>query len=202
MSIEIIIVMIIILMIISYDRKFNLQCTSYVTSSLLIQLINATRFRAFDSVLSDILDGIPAPSSLTSFQNNSSSSSSNKNNNNNTNNNTNANSKYSNTNNANYNQSQVQNQNNAIAESNTINSKILQDDVKNKLSQWYVQRHGVHTDGNVHEMATIIQVFHYFLLFTVYSKMLRYSRRIKASLILQTIFLATNSYIKLVLFNS
>jgi DNA-binding protein Fis len=61
----------------------------------------------------------------------------------------------------------MQNQNNAIAESNAINSKILQDDVKNKLSQWYVQRHGVHTDGNVHEMATLIQVSHNFLLFTV-----------------------------------
>ena len=134
-----------------------------------MQLINATRFRAFDSILSGILDGISAPSSLTPFQNNSSSSSS-KNNNSNSSNNNNSNSKYSNTNNnnnTNYNQSQIQNQNNAIAESNTINSKILQDDVKNKLSQWYVQRHGVHTDGNVHEMATIIQVLHYFLLFTV-----------------------------------
>jgi hypothetical protein len=128
--------------------------------------MNATRFRAFDSILSGILDGIPAPSSLTPFQNSSSSGSSSKN----SNNNTNSNSKYSNTNNninTNYNQSQIQNQNNAIAESNTINSKILQDDVKNKLSQWYVQRHGVHADGNVHEMATIIQVLHYFVLFTV-----------------------------------
>lgn len=167
----VIILFVIIVTIVSHDGESNHSRTSSLTSSLLSQLINATRFRAFDSILSGILDGIAAPPSLTPFQNNSSSSN-NKHNNINTNNNTNSNSnsnsnpnsKYSNTNNnnnTNYNQAQTQNQNNAIAESNTINSKILQDDVKNKLSQWYVQRHGVHTDGNVHEMATIIQVLHY-----------------------------------------
>lgn len=133
-----------------YHVKQSKLCISlHFTSSLWTQLINATRFRTFDSVLSGILDGIPVPqSSLSPFQN---SSNSNKNTSN----------KYSNTNNNNspyYNQTHNQNQNTNVEDSNTINRSILLDDVKKKLSQWYVQQHGVHTDGNVHEMATIIQV--------------------------------------------
>ena len=135
------------------QSKFSISL--HFTSSLRTQLINATRFRTFDSVLSGILDGIPAPqSSLSPFQNSS-------NNNKHTNTNNNTSNKYSNTNKNNnpyYNQTYNQNQNTNVEDSNTINRSILLDDVKNKLSQWYVQQHGVHTDGNVHELATIIQV--------------------------------------------
>lgn len=141
-------------------EQSNLSISLNFISSLQTQLINATRFRTFDSVLSGILDGIPAPqSSLSPLQNSSNHSK-----------NTNTNNKYSNTNNNNssyynqtHNQNQNQNQNTAVEDSNITNRNILLGDVKNKLSQWYVQQHGVHADGNAHEMATIIQVSWNFL---------------------------------------
>ena len=160
-------------------KQSNLCITLNFISSLQIQLINATRFRTFDSVLSGILDGLPAPpSSLSPLQNSN-------NHNKNTNNSNNTNSKYSNTNNNNssycnqtHNQNQNQNQNTAVEDSNITNRNILLHDVKNKLSQWYVQQHGIHTDGNAHEMAAIIQVSCNFLFFNANTSRLHCCRRV------------------------
>jgi hypothetical protein len=46
----------------------------------------------------------------------------------------------------------------AANEVNLLNSKLLHEEVSKKLGRWYVQRHGVRSDGNVEEMATLIQV--------------------------------------------
>jgi hypothetical protein len=121
-------------------------------------VISDIRFRSFDRALEDVLNSIPAPHNtpphtaprprdLHPNQSNSSTNSTH-----------NTHSAY-NTHNTHSAHSQasimtVQ----AANDLNLLNSQHLHDEISKKLGRWYVQRHGVRADGNVDEMATLIQV--------------------------------------------
>jgi hypothetical protein len=102
-------------------------------------VISDKRFRSFDKALEDVLNSIPTPLHTASRPRDLHPNQSN-----------------SNTNST-HSQANIRTVQ-AANELNILNTKMLHEEVSKKLGRWYVQRHGVRADGNVEEMATLIQV--------------------------------------------